>query len=897
MNIDKDVYDMLSKRPLLTRSSAGKDKFLCPHCGKNDFEINPDDGSYQCWSGGCTPKDIRAAIDKLEGKPEWKPRSKTIDRPTKTIRARSRVDYFYPDRNGNDLIRVRRDDDGDGKKKFTQAHWNGNEWEYSNPDEIRKQIPIYRYTEVRQAIADDKLVFIVEGESAADALWDIGIPATTTIGGAGKFAKYGDYATDFDGGVFVLAPDCDAIGVKHTAEIAAFLGDKVQGHYLAGSNPDLWVDPAGGFDIKDDITDRGVDKDRILASVISDSEYRLALNPIKKKSAGRPRKSSDESEEKEEKKKTPARDLIIPVLENVYRDVVRYDADLDRYWHYSDGLWSCVANSFIYTLVQKYLIEIKEPYSARFVDEVIKLSRGFVRDAKWLEVDIITHIPFKNGVLEIATKNLFPHSPAYEFRWQLPREYSNSITGWDRIKLFLDEISGGNNQLKNILLAFCNKALTGRCGSPKFLYLSGSGGNGKGVFMELVESLVGKDNTKTTSLASLNDNRFEPANIRDKRVVICADEDRKPDSLTVFKSATGGDNISCEYKGKQAIDFKYEGIFIVAANKPIFQGENHEAMKRRKVDFPCLHQPPKKDEHLISKLRSELPQFTTYVLGLDPKWVSETIAQSDNVNAIAMLAREMSIQENNVAGYYYSQLIVDPESSAPTASLYKNYEAYCNENNLKPCNGNRFPKMLWELCNHSLKIAIGDKRIANVRHFTGIRIATPMDVIPDADLMPTSADLSAGSEPLLRKAYADLAGLSSEKLINVNLINKLIEGEREELINLYSSVTEKIELTQQGRQNNTHNQYNETVSADFTNTNEVGINQQEVGISQRNPEPTLLSPCDRVWIAKYNENGTVEQVWRSDTPKPHTARVVRDSGKPMLLNIIEGEYRLIAKSE
>jgi DNA primase len=39
----------------------------------------------------------------------------------------------------------------------------------------RENIPIYRYAEVRKAIANNELIFIVEGESCADALWDLGL--------------------------------------------------------------------------------------------------------------------------------------------------------------------------------------------------------------------------------------------------------------------------------------------------------------------------------------------------------------------------------------------------------------------------------------------------------------------------------------------------------------------------------------------------------------------------------------------------------------------------------------------------------------------------------------------------------------------------------------------------
>jgi hypothetical protein len=287
MNPDK--YNILDHLGVLTKAKGSKTKYYCPACGGDDLDIKPIDGTYTCFSGeNCEPKDIRLAIDRLEGKPDWNPESKTVDRPSKTIRKRARIDYFYPDRDGNDLIRVRRDDDGDGKKGFKQSHWNGNTWISGNPPEIRKGIAIYRYTEVRQAISDDKLVFVVEGESCVDALWEIGIPATTTIGGSGGFSNFGDYANDFDGGRFVLAPDCDKNGIKYITEVAFLLGSKVHGYYLTGDNS-LWSSPAGGFDIKDDI-DRGLDRDSLLSNIISADEYKKFLNPMPSKPVGRPRK-------------------------------------------------------------------------------------------------------------------------------------------------------------------------------------------------------------------------------------------------------------------------------------------------------------------------------------------------------------------------------------------------------------------------------------------------------------------------------------------------------------------------------------------------------------------------------------------------------------------------------
>ena len=61
---------------------------------------------------------------------------------------------------------------------------------------------------------------MVEGEGCADALWNIGIAATTTLGGSKKYRNYGDYSEDLKDACLVLCPDCDSVGIAHMEEIA-----------------------------------------------------------------------------------------------------------------------------------------------------------------------------------------------------------------------------------------------------------------------------------------------------------------------------------------------------------------------------------------------------------------------------------------------------------------------------------------------------------------------------------------------------------------------------------------------------------------------------------------------------------------------------------------------------
>ncbi|MEG4121858.1 virulence-associated E family protein [Microcoleus sp. N9_B4] len=56
-----DIRDHLEK----LEPGKGKDSYTCPVCGGNRLTVDTKKGAYQCWSGGCSTKDIREAIRPL----------------------------------------------------------------------------------------------------------------------------------------------------------------------------------------------------------------------------------------------------------------------------------------------------------------------------------------------------------------------------------------------------------------------------------------------------------------------------------------------------------------------------------------------------------------------------------------------------------------------------------------------------------------------------------------------------------------------------------------------------------------------------------------------------------------------------------------------------------------
>ncbi|MDJ0553378.1 MAG: VapE family protein [Microcoleaceae cyanobacterium MO_207.B10] len=255
--VNTSDFDIRNYLDLLgDRTKEGK--YICPNCGGHNLSSNGKTGKYNCFN--C--KDTKAIFKAIKQKAgEWEEKWKKPARP-------ENFKYFYyPDRNGKPLVRVKRIDHGNGKKKFSQQRWDADKGAYipGLKGIDRENIPVYRCREVRQAIADGKKIFIVEGETSADALWELGIPATTNIGGSGKW-KESDFQ-DLKGAKVVICPDRDITGIKHAEDIAKDFPDAKWLYAYPESG--LWkrLNFGGGADVADWIKEHNLTAEDIYQAV------------------------------------------------------------------------------------------------------------------------------------------------------------------------------------------------------------------------------------------------------------------------------------------------------------------------------------------------------------------------------------------------------------------------------------------------------------------------------------------------------------------------------------------------------------------------------------------------------------------------------------------------------
>jgi putative DNA primase/helicase len=107
-------------------------------------------------------------------------------------------------------------------------------------------------------------------------------------------------------------------------------------------------------------------------------------------------------------------------------------------------------------------------------------------------------------------------------------------------------------------------------GNPlhKAVMLMGSGRNGKGTYLRVVNAVLGARNVTSVSLHDLVNTRFSTVSLFGKIANIAGDIDATYlESTATFKAVTGQDRISAEHKGRDRFDFTPWAVPVFSANK------------------------------------------------------------------------------------------------------------------------------------------------------------------------------------------------------------------------------------------------------------------------------------------------------------------------------------------
>lgn len=311
-------------------------------------------------------------------------------------------------------------------------------------------------------------------------------------------------------------------------------------------------------------------------------------------------------------------------------------------------------------------------------------------------------IPFRNGLLDIATRQLGPVTADNAATWCIPHDHAAG-TDCPAFKAWLWPATGGDEGLILLLRAFLNACIVGRADLQKFLHLLGPGGTGKSTFIRLLFAILGASNCASTDLKRLEQNQFETATLYGKRLAAITDSDRYGGAVNVLKAITGQDPVRLERKHvQQSGTFVFAGMVVIASNEPLASTDYTSGLERRRlvVQFDRRIPPEEKAAFLASggeeRLHREIPAIIDWALELDREEVT-AIFMNPPVKA-AEAAFESLTAQNPIADWTtqnvvpeagaWTQVGVKNESRSPGGTvvyedadtkLYPNYLRWCRQ--------------------------------------------------------------------------------------------------------------------------------------------------------------------------------------------------------------------------
>ena len=361
---------------------------------------------------------------------------------------------------------------------------------------------------------------------------------------------------------------------------------------------------------------------------------------------------------------------------------------------YKDGVYTLYDQNMLYGAIKQFIADYNESLVKMSVVKEVALL--ILSDLDYLSQDRLNEnedlINFQNGLLRVSgdSVTLLPHSSKVLSTIQIPCRWSNNAIPTPVFDQFLETLTNGDTEIKQLLLEVMGVAISNVKGwrTKKALFLVGDGNTGKSQLKSLTERLLGKSNYIGMDLSEI-EARFGTGSLYGKRLAGSSDMSfLSVDELKVFKKLTGGDDVHMEFKGQQAFSATFTGILWFCTNKlPRFSGDKGGWIYSRIMPVWCPNVIPleKQDKQLLDKMYAEREGIVQKCVKALQAVIRNGYKFSEPVSVIA--AREQYQATNSTVISFFEECMCHwPNgtiggSTITTGKIHKAFLQWCRENN------------------------------------------------------------------------------------------------------------------------------------------------------------------------------------------------------------------------
>ena len=268
-------------------------------------------------------------------------------------------------------------------------------------------------------------------------------------------------------------------------------------------------------------------------------------------------------------------------------------------------------------------------------------------------------------------------------------------------------------------------------GNPlqRMFMLTGTGGNGKGVYLNVILALLGSANTAAEPLHDLAESRFSAGELHGKLANVCGDIDSTYMQNTAnIKKLSGDDKMKGEFKNERQFYFKFWGKAIFSANAIPGTSDSSKGWTRRWEVVPFPYAPRKPDPGLSDRIvASELPGIAVRAVhalrdlmaaGEFPRGESAEMAHSEFAEKANRVLRWIGDPDSNVTAESDTW-----NKGTILLSAFRQWEAYDQGNGHKDMGSQRFNEL-------ARQAGLSPSKRRGQRGYYGLRVADSALVRP-----------------------------------------------------------------------------------------------------------------------------------------------------------------------
>lgn len=423
------------------------------------------------------------------------------------------------------------------------------------------------------------------------------------------------------------------------------------------------------------------------------------------------------------KQRATARSKIADHLLKKYN--LKTTSDTKEILAYKDGHFQNIGEDIVATET-KHLMGVH--CTSGDINEIINahIKPQTFTDRKLFNNDL-TRTCLENGVLNLETGELEPHSPDHMFTFKMNVSYDPEAECKNIIK-FLEEVTLAPLDIQTIfeVFAYC---LYRKYPKAKVIVLIGSGRNGKSTLLSLLKKFLGRDNIRSLSMQQLEHNQFAKIHLFGKHANINPDiGNKKIECNGVIKQLTGSDEVDCDVKFKGNAKFENFAKLIFGTNDLPTSDDTSDAWNSRWIFLKFPHKfmegkicPRCRCEHnvipeLDTILEKELPGLLNEVLKAY-KRLKENNWNFTQSEETRLMEDEYHTISDPVAGFIKDCIVEEERASVPKKEIHDAYRNFCQDIGEQPLAGNQFSVRFKQLLS-----GVTETRSGRQRKWVGIKL-------------------------------------------------------------------------------------------------------------------------------------------------------------------------------